>query len=107
MFSLSASLQAADTAPAPSTGPEASIAVNDPSAADATTQGESGMHAKSRHAHHAAKHSSTQARSPAMAMTATGTGNPAYRSALRDCVAGPEGQRDSCLDDAIARFGQS
>lgn len=30
-----------------------------------------------------------------------------YRAALKSCVAGPAGQKDRCLDDAIARFGRS
>jgi hypothetical protein len=28
----------------------------------------------------------------------------AYRTALKRCVAGPAEQRDTCLNDAIARF---
>ena len=53
------------------------------------------------------KHRSMYRHDTTMAATATGTGDPAYRAALKECVAGPEGRRDSGIDDAIARFGQS
>lgn len=102
IFSLSASLHAADATPA--TPAAASAAPG--ASGTATPQAASGAHAKAPHAHRATKHPA-HARGPTMAMTATGTGNPAYRAALRDCVAGPAGRRDSCLDNAIARFGQS
>jgi len=36
-----------------------------------------------------------------------GASDSAYRAALRRCVEGPQGQRQSCLDDAIARFSRS
>jgi len=35
------------------------------------------------------------------------TGDSAYRAALRRCVTGPASQRDSCLDDAIARYARA
>jgi hypothetical protein len=70
----------------------------------------------------AMKHSTTKAKSssasrgthraaarrgrPADAM-ASNAGDSAYRAALRRCVTGPEQQRDSCLDDAIARYAHA
>ena len=108
MFSLSAGVQAADSAPytaSTSATPAASTGAN--GAMAATAHGSSGMHATTKHASHAMKHHSMPRRDTAMAATTTGTGDPAYRAALKGCVAGPEGQRDSCIDDAIARFGQS
>jgi hypothetical protein len=41
-----------------------------------------------------------------MGMSASGSGDSAYRSALRACAAGPAAQRDTCLDSAIARFNR-
>jgi hypothetical protein len=72
-----------------------------------TTPDSTGTNATAKHAGHATKHQSMHSRDTAMAAISTGTGDPAYREALKQCVAGPEGQRDSCIDDAIARFGQS
>ena len=110
MFSLSAVVEAADRAPADtaaaSTPPISNSTVPTNSAA-ATTPDSTGMHATGKHAGHTTKHQSMQGRDTALAATATGTGDPAYRAALKECVAGPEGRRDSCIDDAIARFGQS
>jgi hypothetical protein len=39
-----------------------------------------------------------------MDMSGGGSGDTAYRSALRNCAAGPANQRDACLDSAISRF---
>lgn len=40
------------------------------------------------------------------AMASNGA-DSAYRAALRRCVTGAESQRDSCLDEAIARYGHA
>jgi len=109
MFSLSASLRAADDTfanIAASSPPPVANGTAPAGAAAATTSEAVDMHATGKHGRHAMRHPSMQRRD-ALAATATGTGDPAYRAALKECVAGPEGQHDSCLDDAIARFGQS
>jgi hypothetical protein len=36
-----------------------------------------------------------------------GSRETSYQMALRHCAQGPIGQRDSCLDSAIARYGRS
>ncbi len=111
MFSLATGLHAVDglaaNTTATSTPPVASrTAPADNTAAPAPKA--TTAHATGKHERHATKHHSMHRRDTTMAAAAkTGTGDPAYRTALKNCVAGPEGQRDSCLDDAIARFGQS
>ena len=35
------------------------------------------------------------------------TADSPYKAALRRCVTGPESQRDSCLDQAIAQYGRA
>jgi hypothetical protein len=40
------------------------------------------------------------------AMASNGA-DSSYRAALRRCVTGPEPQRDSCLDQAIAQYGHA
>ena len=57
-------------------------------------------------AHHAKTHHVTHARHGHSASTVSGH-DAAYRTALRHCVEGQAQQRESCLDDAIAQFGQS
>lgn len=58
--------------------------------------------------HHATAHHKTHAKHKRMA-TASPASNQdtAYHAALKHCVAGPAGQRESCLDDTIARFGRA
>jgi hypothetical protein len=64
--------------------------------------------AASTHKHHAMAHHQTHAKHMHMGAGASGSNqDEAYRSALKSCVAGPQTQRDGCLDDAIARFGRS
>jgi len=60
-----------------------------------------------KHAHHA-RHAtpSTATSMPPMVMK-SGSGDPAYHAALKQCMAGPTNQRDACLDNAITRYGQS
>jgi len=66
------------------------------------------QHSAHQHSRHHAAHASghkhpahTTAAAPASSQDA------AYQTALRSCVEGPAGQRDSCLDGAISRFGRS
>ena len=63
-----------------------------PAAAPATTH--HAMKHKTMHSAHANPSSGNMHEDP-------------YRMALRQCVQGPEAQRDRCLDDAISRFGRS
>ena len=111
MFSLATSLHAADGTAANTAATSTLPVANRTAPADntaATTPEATGAHATGKHERHATKHHSMRRRDTTMAAAVnTGTGDPAYRAALKHCVAGPEGQRDSCLDDAIARFGQS
>ena len=60
------------------------------------------------HMHHSGAHHQAHAKHAHMAASsAIGTQETAYRTALKNCVSGPTGQRDGCLDDTIARFGRS
>jgi hypothetical protein len=54
--------------------------------------------------HHAAK--MRHARNMSMA-NENESGDSAYRAALRRCVTGPESDRDTCLDQAISRYGHA
>ena len=60
--------------------------------------------ATSTHKHHAT-HPTTHSKHDQAATS--GYHETAYRTALRSCVAGPAGQRERCLDDAITRYGRS
>jgi hypothetical protein len=42
-----------------------------------------------------------------MARDEAGGGDSAYRAALRRCVTGPSAERDTCLDQAISRYGHA
>ena len=58
--------------------------------------------------HHSTAHHQMHAKpEPMAAASAAGSQESAYRAALRNCVAGPAGQKERCLDDAIARHGRS
>ena len=61
------------------------------------------------HQHHAASHkmSNGTQHKPMGSGSSASSSETAYRLALRQCVEGPMGRRDSCLDDAIARYGRS
>jgi hypothetical protein len=64
--------------------------------------------ASGAHKHHSTAHHQMHARAePMAAASVAGNQETAYRVALRNCVAGPAGQREGCLDNAIARFGRS
>jgi len=108
MFSLSTGLQAAGNASANSAAPPAASITAPTDNGGATSPEATDAHAAAKHERHAMKQHPMHRRDTTMATAmSTGTGDPAYRAALKDCVAGPDGQRDSCIDDAIARFGQS
>ena len=62
--------------------------------------------AKSRSASRGTHRAATKRGHPANTM-ASNAGDSAYHAALRRCVTGPEQQRDSCLDDAIARYAHA
>ena len=77
-------------------------------ASPAATGSSTMAHAASTHKHHAMAHHQTHAKHMHTGARASGSNqDEAYRSALKSCVAGPQTQRDGCLDDAIARFGHS
>ena len=56
-------------------------------------------------AHHAKKHTGTQA--ARAAEPSVSPQEAQYRTALRQCVQGQAAQRDQCLDDAISRYGKA
>ena len=58
--------------------------------------------------HHAATHHQSKAKHQhTAAASPVGNQETAYQAALKQCVAGPAAQRESCLDSAIARFGRA
>lgn len=73
-----------------------------PAAASKSTMGAmkhgAKTHATAKKAHHA---------SHKMSMSESNNADSAYRAALRQCVTGPTSQRDSCLDQAIERYGRA
>jgi hypothetical protein len=70
--------------------------------------GATGRHQARAMRHHAATpHAMRHARKGDESMTRNDTGESQYRAALRRCVQGPEGQRDSCLDQAIRDNGRA
>lgn len=77
--------------------PTTSAATKAPAASASTTQ----KHHATAHHHSKAQHNHMAAASP------TENQETAYHAALKQCVAGPAGQRESCLDGAIARFGRA
>lgn len=103
LLALSASGQAATGNPSQSaTGQGAAATANAPKSDSASKPKTA---AASTHKHHAPAHHTTHAKYD-QAATAS-SHETAYRTALRSCVAGPAGQRERCLDDAIARYGRS
>ena len=91
--------------------PIAQAATNAPSNAAPAAQSSSGATSKSatgttKHTmrmHHGNK----MARRTSPAMASENSADSAYRAALRQCVTGPAAQRDTCLDQAIARYGHA
>jgi hypothetical protein len=80
------------------TGAAAQTGAAPPSAASAPQHAAAPITPKTHHVTHPRhEHSSS---------TVSGH-DAAYRTALRRCVEGQAQQRESCLDDAIARFGRS
>lgn len=78
----------------------------------ATTSADAGKStmasASNTHRHHATAHHQSHAKPKHMAASSSGRSQEAaYRSELKHCVAGPVGQRESCLDGTIARFGHA
>lgn len=64
--------------------------------------------ASNSHKHHTTAHHQAQGKQKPMAEESPGSvQDTAYGNALRHCVEGQAGQRDSCLDNAIARFGRA
>jgi hypothetical protein len=64
--------------------------------------------ASSTQKHHATAHHQSKAKHKHMtAASPAGNHETAYQAALKQCVTGPAGQRESCLDGAIARFGRA
>lgn len=85
------------------TGQGAAATANAPSSDSA---GKPKPPAASTHKHHASAHHPTHVKHD-QAAAANGNQETAYRTALKSCVAGPAGQRERCLDDAIGRYGRS
>lgn len=57
--------------------------------------------------HHPASHYRSHGHGATMAVaSAASDRETTYRATLRTCVEGSNARRDSCLDDAIARFGR-
>jgi len=109
IFSMSAIGQVNyGTAPSPGTPQAAPAAAPAAESSDATTNAPANkMHAGTKHAHHARNMTPSASTSAAPPVAMSGTGDPAYHAALKQCIAGPDSQRDSCLDDAIARYSHS
>jgi hypothetical protein len=58
--------------------------------------------------HHATTHHQSNAKHKHIASASPASNHEtAYDAALKQCVAGPAGQRENCLDGAIARFGRA
>ena len=110
IFSMSAMGQVNyGKAPSPATAPAAPEAATAP-APEGTATMTAPAHAKhagKMHTHSAHHMTPSTAESIASPVAMSGTGDPAYHAALKQCIAGPETQRDSCLDDAIARYSHS
>ena len=102
LLALSAGGQTATGNPSQSaTGQGAAATANAPSSHSAPKPKTAAASTHKHHATHPATH--TKHDQPAT----SGYRETPYRTALRSCVAGPAGQRDRCLDDAIARYGRS
>lgn len=89
---------------------QTSAAAEKPAATSTTSgSGETAKATMHKHSqHHATSHSSSPTHHKHMASApAAGNQETTYRAALKSCVEGPAGQRDSCLDNAIMRFGRS
>ncbi|MGE5171934.1 MAG: hypothetical protein ACM3JC_16350 [Rudaea sp.] len=97
-LALATGVQAAAPAQPPATTHAAATST---AGARAGTSAKTGKSAKS---HKAAR--PTTRRSTASAEGAR-SGDNAYRAALRQCITGPAAQRDTCIDDAIARYGHA
>jgi hypothetical protein len=77
-------------------------------AAGSKATGATGSHHARATKHHAGtRHAMRHARKNDESMTRNDSGESQYRAALRRCVQGPEGQRDSCLDQAIRDNGRA
>lgn len=81
-----------------------------PSGAAATSPSSGNSAAKQTHgtmkknaAHHGAMHHGNRAMASAQE---TGP-DSAYKAALRACVTGAQSARDSCIDEAISRYGHA
>ena len=82
---------------------------NTTSSGTSANSGTQSAHAKTKHAMHtrAPAHHAMRHGNQAMAGNETTSADSAYKSALRQCVTGPQSARDSCLDEAIARYGHA
>jgi hypothetical protein len=98
--SLAAGAQQATTPP-PASAPAAQSAPAAATGSKATT----GATKHAAKTHRTAK--KTHRTSRRTTMSESNNADSAYRAALRQCVTGPASQRDSCLDQAIARYGRA
>jgi hypothetical protein len=94
---MPASPAASPSAAAPAAAASSPASANEPAKASTATH----------HKKHKTSHAKTAAKQPAMADSRMATGNDTpYRMALKQCVQGPAANKDSCIDNAIARFGR-
>ena len=89
--------------------PTATTPAKNAPAAQSSNGGTQPAHAKTKHATHtrAPAHHAMRHGNQATADNETTNADSAYKSALRQCVTGPQSSRDSCLDQAIARYGHA
>jgi len=104
MMAFAAQAQSYGTHAANTAPPPGQTATHSPSPSSSTGQTAAPAQNKQRAA---SRHESSGQHKAVPEASNEMSGDTAYRSALRSCVQGPEGQRDSCLDGAIARFGRS
>jgi hypothetical protein len=97
------------TGAAQATGTKTPEASNATAATNATSSNGESKATKHKHSqHHSASHNSSHVHHKHTASAPMGSDQEtAYKAALRSCVEGPAGQRDNCLNGAIARFGRS
>jgi len=94
----------ASSTPAATSPPAAGATATKPHSGGASVSGKSASSAKSAsHKHAATHHQRTMARHEAAPADVQ---EVAYRSALRQCVSGPQDRRDNCIDQTLTRFGR-
>lgn len=108
LLALSAAGQTATGNP-PAAAPQGAAATASAPASDSAGKAKAAHPSTHKHhasAHHASAHHAKHTKHEHVT-AAGGHQETAYQTALKSCVAGPAGQRDRCLDDAIARYARS